>query len=124
MSCTAASSSGFRWWSSTARLSPSSARRRRAAREARYLVPLTREALVNAGVSSLWVGGWLRSGPNLFPRQVDSIGLRWTADHPARIEPPDQHEGGLTDDELTDRIIELFPPLAEVKPWDWNETED
>jgi hypothetical protein len=25
---------------------------------------------------------------------------------------------------LTDRILELFPPLAEVKPWDWAETEE
>jgi hypothetical protein len=30
----------------------------------------------------------------------------------------------MTRDELTDRIIELFPPLAEVEPWQWNETED
>jgi hypothetical protein len=30
----------------------------------------------------------------------------------------------MTRDELTDRITELFPPLAEVKPWDWGETDD
>lgn len=30
----------------------------------------------------------------------------------------------MTRDQLTDRITELFPPLAEVEPWDWNETED
>jgi hypothetical protein len=30
----------------------------------------------------------------------------------------------MTRDELTDRVIELFPPLAEVKPWDWAETEE
>ena len=29
----------------------------------------------------------------------------------------------MTRDELTDRVIELFPPLADVKPWEWNETE-
>jgi hypothetical protein len=27
-------------------------------------------------------------------------------------------------DQLTDRVLELFPPLAEVEPWEWNETED
>ncbi len=27
-------------------------------------------------------------------------------------------------DELTDRVIELFPPLAEVKPWDSGETDE
>ena len=27
-------------------------------------------------------------------------------------------------DELTDRVLELFPKLAEVEPWEWNETED
>ena len=27
--------------------------------------------------------------------------------------------GAMTRDELTDRVIELFPPLAEVKPWEW-----
>jgi hypothetical protein len=30
----------------------------------------------------------------------------------------------MTRDELTDRIIELFPQLADVEPWDWAETED
>jgi hypothetical protein len=30
----------------------------------------------------------------------------------------------MTRDELTDRILELFPPLAEVEPWEWDETED
>jgi hypothetical protein len=30
----------------------------------------------------------------------------------------------MTREELTDRICELFPPLAEVKPWEWAETED
>jgi hypothetical protein len=30
----------------------------------------------------------------------------------------------MTRDELTDRICELFPKLAEVKPWEWAETED
>jgi hypothetical protein len=30
----------------------------------------------------------------------------------------------MTREELTDRILELFPPLAEVEPWQWNETED
>jgi hypothetical protein len=30
----------------------------------------------------------------------------------------------MTRDELTDRICELFPPLAEVKPWDWAETDE
>ena len=30
----------------------------------------------------------------------------------------------MTRDELTDRILELFPQLAEVEPWDWAETED
>jgi hypothetical protein len=30
----------------------------------------------------------------------------------------------MTRDELTDRILELFPKLAEVEPWDWDETED
>ncbi|MGC1799153.1 MAG: hypothetical protein WA701_02100 [Solirubrobacterales bacterium] len=27
-------------------------------------------------------------------------------------------------DELTDRILELFPQLAEVEPWEWAETEE
>ena len=30
----------------------------------------------------------------------------------------------MTRDELSDRVIELFPPLAEVKPWEWAETEE
>jgi hypothetical protein len=30
----------------------------------------------------------------------------------------------MTRDELTDRIVELFPPLAEVEPWEWAETEE
>ena len=30
----------------------------------------------------------------------------------------------MTRDELTDRVIELFPPLAEVKPWEWAETDE
>jgi hypothetical protein len=30
----------------------------------------------------------------------------------------------MTRTELTDRVIELFPPLAEAKPWDWNETDE
>ena len=30
----------------------------------------------------------------------------------------------MTRDELTDRVLELFPPLAEVKPWEWNETDE
>ncbi len=30
----------------------------------------------------------------------------------------------MTREELTDRVVELFPKLAEVKPWEWNETED
>jgi hypothetical protein len=30
----------------------------------------------------------------------------------------------MTRDELTDRITELFPPLAEVKPWEWAETDE
>lgn len=30
----------------------------------------------------------------------------------------------MTRDELTDRVIELFPPLAEVKPWDWAEPDE
>lgn len=29
----------------------------------------------------------------------------------------------MSRDELTDRILELFPPLADVAPWDWDETE-
>ena len=30
----------------------------------------------------------------------------------------------MTRDELTDRVIELFPPLAQVEPWDWAETDE
>ena len=30
----------------------------------------------------------------------------------------------MTRDELTDRVIELFPRLADVKPWDWAETDE
>jgi hypothetical protein len=30
----------------------------------------------------------------------------------------------MTREELTDRIIELFPQLAEVQPWEWAETEE
>jgi hypothetical protein len=30
----------------------------------------------------------------------------------------------MTRDELTHRILELFPQLAEIEPWDWAETED
>jgi hypothetical protein len=31
----------------------------------------------------------------------------------------------MTRQELTDRIIELFPAITEVKePWEWNETEE
>ena len=30
----------------------------------------------------------------------------------------------MTRDELTDRILELFPPLAEVEPWEWASTEE
>jgi hypothetical protein len=30
----------------------------------------------------------------------------------------------MTRDELTDRILELFPKLAEVSPWQWAETEE
>ncbi len=29
----------------------------------------------------------------------------------------------MTQQELTDRVLELFPPLAGVKPWQWAETE-
>ena len=29
----------------------------------------------------------------------------------------------MTRDELTERVTDLFPPLAEVKPWDWAETD-
>jgi hypothetical protein len=30
----------------------------------------------------------------------------------------------MTRAELTDRITELFPPLAEVEPWEWAETDE
>ena len=30
----------------------------------------------------------------------------------------------MTREELTDRVLELFPPLADVEPWEWNETEE
>jgi hypothetical protein len=30
----------------------------------------------------------------------------------------------MAEDELTNRVIELFPPLADVKPWDWAETDE
>ena len=30
----------------------------------------------------------------------------------------------MTRDELTERVVELFPPLAEVKPWDWGATDE
>jgi hypothetical protein len=30
----------------------------------------------------------------------------------------------MTRDELTDRVIELFPPLADAKPWEWAETDE
>ena len=30
----------------------------------------------------------------------------------------------MTRDELTNRVIELFPPLAQVKPWEWAETDE
>jgi hypothetical protein len=30
----------------------------------------------------------------------------------------------MTRDQLTARVIELFPPLAEVKPWEWAETDE
>jgi hypothetical protein len=30
----------------------------------------------------------------------------------------------MTRDELTDRVLELFPPLAEVEPWEWAETDE
>ena len=30
----------------------------------------------------------------------------------------------MTREELTDRVLELFPQLAEVEPWDWAETEE
>ena len=30
----------------------------------------------------------------------------------------------MTRDELTERVLELFPPLAGVEPWEWAETEE
>jgi hypothetical protein len=30
----------------------------------------------------------------------------------------------MTRDELSDRVLELFPPLAEVEPWEWAETDE
>lgn len=30
----------------------------------------------------------------------------------------------MTRNELTHRVTKLFPPLAEVKPWDWGETDE
>jgi hypothetical protein len=30
----------------------------------------------------------------------------------------------MTRDELTNRVIELFPPLAQVEPWEWAETDE
>jgi hypothetical protein len=30
----------------------------------------------------------------------------------------------MTRDQLTDRVTELFPPLAEVEPWEWAKTEE
>jgi hypothetical protein len=30
----------------------------------------------------------------------------------------------MTRDELTDRILELFPQLAQVEPWEWAESEE
>ena len=30
----------------------------------------------------------------------------------------------MTRDELTSRVIELFPPLADVEPWSWAETDE
>jgi hypothetical protein len=30
----------------------------------------------------------------------------------------------MTRDELTDRVLELFPKLAEVEPSEWDETEE
>ena len=30
----------------------------------------------------------------------------------------------MTRDDLTNRVLELFPPLADVKPWDWAETDE
>ena len=30
----------------------------------------------------------------------------------------------MTRDELTDRVTELFPPLAEIEAWQWAETDE
>jgi len=30
----------------------------------------------------------------------------------------------MTREELTDRIIELFPEIPKAQPWEWNETEE
>jgi hypothetical protein len=30
----------------------------------------------------------------------------------------------MTREDLTDRITELFPPLADVEPWEWAETPE
>ena len=30
----------------------------------------------------------------------------------------------MTREQLTDRVIELFPPLAGVEPWEWAETDE
>jgi len=30
----------------------------------------------------------------------------------------------MTREQLTDRVIELFPPLADVEPWEWAETDE
>jgi hypothetical protein len=30
----------------------------------------------------------------------------------------------MSRDELTNRVLELFPPLAEVEPWNWAETDE
>jgi hypothetical protein len=30
----------------------------------------------------------------------------------------------MTRDDLTHRVLELFPPLGEVEPWEWAETEE
>jgi hypothetical protein len=30
----------------------------------------------------------------------------------------------MTRDDLTNRMLELFPPLAQVEPWEWAETDE
>ena len=30
----------------------------------------------------------------------------------------------MTRDQLSERVLELFPPLAKVEPWDWGETDE